>query len=261
MPELPEVEVLVRRLRPRLVGKTIRDLSVRRVRVVAPATERELARALKGARFVSVQRRAKFLVFMLRRGRATFTLLGHLGMSGHMYVAPCDEAEPKHAAVVLWLGTEKFIYRDTRYFGRLTLDTTPLQWLGPEPLERDFKLDAFARALRKSSQSIKVKLLDQCLVAGLGNIYATEALFEAGIAPQVPARRLSDDQIARLWKAIPKVLAKAIRFGATLGDTYTDRLAVYDRAGKPCARCRTPIRRIVQAARSTYFCPTCQRRR
>jgi formamidopyrimidine-DNA glycosylase len=260
MPELPEVEVLVRRLRPHIMGKTIKEVSVRRLRVIAPTTEKELTKALKGARFVALSRRAKYLVFTLRHGRAEFTLLGHLGMSGDMYVVPKAEKEPKHAAVVLSLGKEKFIYEDTRYFGRMTLDTTPLEYLGPEPLGRDFKLDAFTAALRKSSQPIKVKLLDQCLVAGLGNIYASEALFRAGIDPRVPARKLTVDQIARLWKAIPRVLIEAIRCGATRGDTYIGRLAVYDRDAKPCLKCKTPIRRLVQAARSTYFCPNCQRR-
>jgi len=258
MPELPEVEVAVRKLRPRIAGKTIRDVSVRRLRVIAPTSERDLVRMLKGARFVSLQRRAKYLVFRLRRRNATFTLLGHLGMSGDMYVLPREQPEPKHAAVVLALDKEKFVYEDTRYFGRFTLDARPLDYLGPEPLGKDFHLDEFARALRRSSQSIKVKLLDQCLVAGLGNIYASEALFRARINPRLAARRLKDDHIARLWKAIPRVLEHAIRFGTTRGDGYIDRLAVYDRKDKPCRVCKTPIRRIVQGGRSTYFCPKCQ---
>lgn len=260
MPELPEVEVLVRRLRPRVIGQTIKDLSVRRLRVIAPTTEKELSKALKGARFMKLARRAKYLVFTLRRGRTTFTLLGHLGMSGDMFVVAKNDSEPKHAAVVLSFGKEKFIYEDTRYFGRMTLDTTPLEYLGPEPLGKEFTLEGFASSLRKSSQAIKVKLLDQCLVAGLGNIYASEALFRAGVDPRLPARKLNADQVRRLWNAIPEVLSDAIRFGATRGDTYIGRLAVYDRDAKPCLVCKTPIRRIVQAARSTYFCPKCQRR-
>ena len=259
MPELPEVEVVVRQLRPRIIGKTIRNVSIRRLRVIAPTDEKELVRALKGARFVSLKRRAKYLVFKLRRGASNFTLLGHLGMSGDMYVVPKQEPEPKHAAVVLLLGDAKFIYEDTRYFGRFTLDTKPLDYLGPEPLGKGFKLSAFRDALRRSSQSIKVKLLDQCLVAGVGNIYASEALFRAGISPRLAARKLTDAQIKRLWQAIPKVLNHAIRHGTTRGDGYLSRLTVYDRNGKPCRVCETPIRRIVQGARSTYFCRKCQR--
>jgi formamidopyrimidine-DNA glycosylase len=169
------------------------------------------------------------------------------------------EQEPKHAAVVLLLAGQKFIYEDTRYFGRFTLHTKALDDLGPEPLGKNFRLIEFREALRRSSQAIKVKLLDQCLVAGLGNIYAGEALFRARINPQLPARKLSDAQIKRLWQAIPKVLKHAIRFGTTRGDAYIGRLSVYDRKGKPCRVCRTPIRRIVQGARSTYFCSHCQR--
>jgi formamidopyrimidine-DNA glycosylase len=210
-----------------------------------------------------MERRGKYLVFGLRRAKKDFTLLGHLGMSGRMYVVPRDAAEPKHAAVVLSLGQEKLIYEDTRYFGRMTLDTSPLERLGPEPLGKKFVLDAFARRLRQSSQPIKVKLLDQCLVAGLGNIYASEALFRAGIAPRVAARKLSKDQIARLWKSIREVLQKAIRCGSTIAidhrRSHAERLAVYDRGGQPCLVCKGKIRRIVQAARSTYFCPTCQK--
>jgi len=258
MPELPEVEVVVRKLRSRIACQTIQNVSVRRLRVLAPTTERELVRTLKGARFVSLKRRGKYLVFKLRRRKASFTLLGHLGMSGDMYVLPREQQEPKHAAVVLSLGKQKFVYEDTRYFGRFTLDTRPLEYLGPEPLGNDFDLKSFAQALCRSSQSIKVKLLDQCLVAGVGNIYASEALFRAQINPRLPARKLSDNQIARLWKAIPEVLEHAIRFGTTRGDGYIGRLAVYDRKDKPCRVCKTAIRRIVQGARSTYFCPKCQ---
>jgi formamidopyrimidine-DNA glycosylase len=217
MPELPEVEIVVRNLRPRLIGQTIKAVSVRRLRVIAPTTEQDLSRKLTGARFVSVTRRAKYLVFKLQHGKTAITLLGHLGMSGDMYVAPQSEPEPKHGAIVLSLGKHKFIYEDTRYFGRFTLDSTPLDYLGPEPLGKHFKLDEFARALRRSSQAIKVKLLDQCLIAGIGNIYASEALFRACIDPRTPARKLTDAQIARLWRAIPKVLNHAIRFGATRG--------------------------------------------
>jgi formamidopyrimidine-DNA glycosylase len=151
MPELPEVEVVVRRLRPVLAGKTIESVSVRRVRVIRPTTERELVKALQGARFAGIERRAKYLLFKLRKAGAQFTVLGHLGMSGDMFVVPQGHAEGKHAAVVLGLGKEKLIYEDTRYFGRLTLDTSALEYLGPEPLGKDFKLDQFAAALRRET--------------------------------------------------------------------------------------------------------------
>ncbi len=282
MPELPEVEVLVRHLAPLVRGKTIRDVQVRRERVLRPTTLRELRRALPGARILGVQRRAKYFVFELRKPcqRETFCLVGHLGMTGRVFLAPKRQPLPKHAAVVLDLGRSNLIYEDTRYFGRFNLDKSPLAKLGPEPLAPDFTADYLARALRRSAQAIKVKLLDQALVAGIGNIYASEALHRAGISPRRAARRLTRVEVGRLRNAIREVLSEAIRFGSTVplnfgeraGDGlfyygrakgalnyYEERLRVYDRAEQACRRCGGDVRRIVQAARSTYFCPACQR--
>ena len=208
-------------------------------------------------------------------------LVGHLGMTGRMYLLPAKTPLPRHAAVVLNLGRENFVFEDTRYFGRLTLDTTALGRLGPEPLDAEFAVAPFARALARSRQAIKVKLLDQSLLAGVGNIYASEALFRAGIAPTLPARRLTRPQVQRLWRAVRAVLREAIACGSTVplnyagagvrdglfyfgrapgaAGFYEERLRVYDRAGRPCPGCGTPIRRRVQAARSTFYCPRCQR--
>jgi formamidopyrimidine-DNA glycosylase len=280
MPELPEVEVLVRHLRPLLRNKAVTGVAVRRARVIAPASPQTFSRRLRHATFVDVSRRGKYLIFRMRGlGGKAFTLLGHLGMTGRMFVAVEREAAPKHAAVILALGREKLIYEDTRYFGRLTLDTSAVEKLGPEPLSDDFTESVFANALRRSTQSIKVKLLDQRVVAGMGNIYASEALFRAGISPRLAARRLKPEQIRKLRQKIHEVLNEAIRFGSTVPlsfdgqskdglfyfgsdpdapDYYAERLRVYDRAGKPCLRCGTTIKRIVQAARSTFFCPHCQ---
>jgi formamidopyrimidine-DNA glycosylase len=154
--------------------------------------------------------------------------------------------------------------------------------LGPEPLDGEFTPTVFEQALKRSNQPIKVKLLDQSLVAGLGNIYASEALFLAGISPKIASRKLKKPQITFLWKAIRHVLAEAIRGGSTVplnyagvGDrdglfyfgrqpgesiNYEERLRVYDRAGEPCLTCGSDIKRIVQAARSTFYCPCCQRK-
>jgi formamidopyrimidine-DNA glycosylase len=183
--------------------------------------------------------------------------------------------------VVLNLGDENFVFEDTRYFGRLTLDERPIEKLGPEPLEKDFTIERFRDALKRSSQAIKIRLLDQRLVAGIGNIYASEALFRAGISPRVAARRLNTKQIVRLWRGIRDVLAEAIECGSTVTlnyagsekrdglfyfgraagapDYYEERLRVYDRAQKPCPDCGTAIKRLIQAARSTFYCPRCQR--
>jgi formamidopyrimidine-DNA glycosylase len=284
VPELPEVEVLVRHLGPRLKNQTIRAVDVRRPKVVAPASAQTFAQTLRGRTFTQVSRRGKYLLFRLRTARLAGprVLVGHLGMTGRMYLLPARAPLPKHTAVVLQLGREKFVFEDTRYFGRLTFDCDAVEKLGPEPLGPEFTVEAFARALCRSRQAIKVRLLDQRLVAGVGNIYASEALFRAGIAPTLPARRLTATQIERLWRAIRVVLREAIECGSTVPldyagaglrdglfyfgrapgtpDSYRERLRVYDRAGQPCPRCGAKIRRRVQGARSTFYCPGCQRR-
>jgi formamidopyrimidine-DNA glycosylase len=281
MPELPEVEVLARCLQPLLPGRRIRGVDVRRGKVVLPDSIVDFRRQLLGATFTGVSRRGKNFLFELRRpkSRETFILLGHLGMTGRMYLARKKTPLPKHAAVVLDLGRANFIYEDTRYFGRLTLDLSAIAKLGPEPLSAAFEPKSFGTALRRSGQAVKVKLLDQALVAGVGNIYASEALFRARISPEQPADTLTPAQIKRLWHGIRTVLAEAIDCGSTVPlnfgggaagglfyfglapgveDYYEERLRVYDRAGQPCPKCGRPIRRIVQAARSTFFCPHCQ---
>lgn len=281
MPELPEVEVLVRHLRRTLPGKVVRDVQVNRARILRPTSARQIRLLLTGARFTAISRRGKYLLFELRPrlGGESVRLLGHLGMTGRMFLALKKAPIPKHAAVVFDLGRTNFIFEDTRYFGRLSLDLSAVDRLGPEPLEDGFSVEAFARELKRSRQAIKVKLLDQTVVAGVGNIYASEALFRARISPKKAANRLNLDQIKALRGAIREVLTEAIEFGSTVpvnmtgaksdglfyfgsapdaGDYYEERLRVYDRAGKPCQVCGTPIRRIVQAARSTFFCPTCQ---
>ena len=283
MPELPEVEVLVRHLGPLLKGRTIRNVHVHRAKVVLPASTRNFTQVLCGARFCGLARRGKYLLFRLRKPGQTepLNLVGHLGMTGRMYVLSAKARLPRHTAVVLGLGREKFVFEDTRYFGRLRLDTSALWRLGPEPLGAEFTVERFAQALGRSRQPIKIKLLDQSLLAGVGNIYASEALFRAGLAPTVAARRLTATQVRRLWRAIRAVLREAIACGSTVPlnyagegkrdglfyfgrapgtrDYYEERLRVYDRAGQPCPVCGAAIRRRVQAARSTFYCPRCQR--
>jgi len=282
MPELPEVEILVRHLRPLLCGRLIRRVVVRRPKVLQPTSLRKFQAALAGAKFVGLLRRGKYLLFALRSKSSgkPVTLLGHLGMTGRMFLAQKNEPPPKHAAVIFDLGRRNFIYEDTRYFGRMTLDLSATKRLGPEPLSDDFQPETLARELRRSRQAIKVRLLDQSLVAGVGNIYASEALFRARISPKRAANRLTFGQVKELWLAIRDVLIAAINGGSTVPlnfskgksdglyyfgrapgveDFYTERLQVYDRAGKRCLNCGRPIKRIVQAARSTFYCPRCQK--
>ena len=282
MPELPEVEVLARHLRPVLHGQTIRRVEVNRPRIIRPTSVGELKRVLTGARFLSLSRRGKYLLFEFRSRalRKNVTVLGHLGMTGRMFVARKREALPKHAAVGLGLSAGNFVFEDTRYFGRFTLDLSAVEKLGPEPWDREFSPEVFACELKRSRQAVKVKLLDQSLIAGVGNIYASEALFRARISPRLAANRLRFAQVEKLLDAIRDVLSEAIAAGSTVPlnfgagksdglfyfggaagtpDYYEERLLVYDRAQKPCVHCSSPIRRIVQAARSTFFCPECQK--
>ena len=264
MPELPEIEVLVRHLRPALRGKIIRGVDARRAKVLSPTSPQKFKRALRGAKFTGLSRRGKYLLFRLRPpdNGEPFTVLGHLGMTGRMFLAAKGARLPKHAAMVFDLGDRKFIYEDPRCFGRMTLDLSPVEKLGPEPLSEDFPPEIFWESLKRSRQAIKVKLLDQ--------------------TPGLAANQLILAQVKRLWHAIRGVLKEAIECGSTVPlnfgpdktdglfyfgratgapDYYGERLRVYDRAGKPCPRCRRPIRRITQAARSTFYCPHCQKTR
>jgi formamidopyrimidine-DNA glycosylase len=283
VPELPEVEVLKRHLAPLLRGKVVRGVAVRKEKVLRPTTERSLRAALTGAKILELERRGKYLVFTLQRAgrRETLTITGHLGMTGRMFLQPRTAPLPKHAVVVLDLGRHAFVYEDPRQFGRFTLDDSAVRALGPEPWDEGFSVEAFACSLRRSAQAIKVKLLDQSLVAGIGNIYASEALFRAGLSPRRAARRVKAEEIARLHAAIREVLAEAIECGSTIpldfvgggkrdglfyygavegnSEFYQERLLVYDRAGRLCVKCAVPIKRLVQAARSTFYCPKCQR--
>lgn len=276
--------MLVRHLKPLLQHRTVGSVQVRRARVLLPTTPRGLKQIVTGAEIQDLTRRGKYLLFKIQPAAPMNPrlLVGHLGMTGRMYLQPRAQALPKHAAVVLSFGSENFVFEDTRYFGRFTLDTRAVERLGPEPLSPEFTAERFAAVLKRSRQSIKVKLLDQSLVAGIGNIYASEALFRARISPRLQARRLSREQAKRLWGAIRATLANAIEFGSTVplnyaGDGkpkglfyygrapessgfYEERMRVYDQAERPCPTCGSRIKRIVQAARSTFYCPKCQRR-
>jgi formamidopyrimidine-DNA glycosylase len=281
VPELPEVEVLARHLDSALRGKTIRAVTIHRVKSIRPTRTKFMREKLVGARFRSVTRRAKYLLFKMKLSqREPFMLLGHLGMTGRMYLQPAKIKLPKHAAVSFGLGRHAFVFEDTRYFGRMTLDKSPLETLGPEPLTASFSGSTLHKSLRRTTQAVKPKLLDQTLLAGVGNIYASEALFRARISPRKMGRRLSTAQCDGLAEAIREVLSEAIECGSTVSldfagqgagdglfyygsapnaEEYEERLRVYAREGESCERCGAPIRKIIQAARSTYYCAQCQR--
>ncbi len=280
MPELPEVESVVRTLNRQLPGRTIRSVEIHRSRTVRPDSPAGVIQQLTGARFESVRRRGKYLVFHLRRpaGNERFLVVAHLGMTGRMQVARESAPRPKHSVVTLELDSGRFDFSDPRIFGRFSLDPTALKELGPEPLSRNFTPALLGDAMAGSRSAVKVCLMDQSRIAGLGNIYASEALFRAGTPPDRPAGLLKPAEIKRLHQAIRQTLREAIHAsfrrgksrasdGTTTEFYYGEgggsagnesRFQVYDRAGLPCPVCGTPIRRTVQAGRSTYFCPACQ---
>lgn len=284
MPELPEVEVLVRHLGPLLAGRRIQAVRVQRPRVIRPRAPREFARRLRGRVLRATRRRGKYLLFDLgppSHAGEPGTLVGHLGMTGRMFLQPREATLPRHAAVVFDLGRQVWVFEDPRGFGRLSFDQEPISRLGPEPLSAEFTPETLAAALQASSQPVKTRLLDQTVVAGIGNIYASEALHRAGIAPRRASRGLRGPEIVRLQAALREILEEAIAFGSTVplnfagtGSTdrlfyyglsagavgsYEERLRVYDRKGQPCPNCGAPIRRTVLAGRSTFHCPACQR--
>lgn len=287
MPELPEVEILARHLRPRLQGQRIHSVVVQHPRIVRPNSPAQIADALRGTVIREIQRRGKFLIFGLQRDGSKSTprlaLVGHLGMTGRFYLSPDLSAARriKHLTVAFDLGDHALVFEDPRRFGRLTLDTSSIDSLGPEPDDPRLTPETFREALLESRQAIKVKLLDQSLIAGVGNIYASEALHIARLSPRRAACRVSLPEAGRLLDAIRKVLLDAIRLGGSLpldldrngssdGLFYygaapeispapgVERFRVYDRGSQPCAQCGTRIRRIVQTSRSTFFCPKCQ---
>jgi len=270
MPELPEVEYVARQLRADLVGRTILSVDVRWARAVQGMDPSEFMARIADRTVVSIGRRGKYLLIELDDGQ---TLVIHRRMSGNVAFAPGPDAEP-YVRVAFALDDGRWLlYTDPRKFGRLalaatgTLDET-LPALGPEPLNEAFTARVLAERLAGRRTRIKAALLDQSVVAGLGNIYADEALFRAGIHPQTPAGTLGHRQVQALCDAIRETLLVGIENGGTTfgrhRDAYNEvgrnveHLLVYRRSGQPCARCGAPIQRITVAQRGTHFCPSCQ---
>ena len=271
MPELPEVETVVRTLRPRLVGRTIARVNLRRTDIVRSG-ETDLPRRLLSLTVTDITRRGKKILIQLDDG----TICIHLGMTGRLTTEPSRSPLLPHTHMI-WrlrdaagiLLDEELRFRDPRRFGGvwcLACRADAEHNLGPEPLL--VRAKQLADKLARTKRPIKSALLDQRLLAGLGNIYVDEALHVAKIHPLTLTCDLTRQQVADLTRAIKQVLRRAIRHrGSTLRD-YVDadgnagafqRLhRVYDRKGEPCRRCKSPIERIVLAGRSTHFCPRCQ---
>lgn len=265
MPELPEVETVVRRLRAPLIGRTFEDVRVEWERMVQlPVLE--LRTRLSGQRVQKIARRGKYLVFRLT---GEDTLIFHLKMTGDLQVFPADDAFHQHDRVMFSLDNgHQLRFRDQRKFGRVYLTDTPDQMLGrlgPEPLDEAFTEHDFLALFNGRSGRIKPLLLDQEFIAGLGNIYADEALFLTGIRPQRRASTLTDEDKRRLYRAIRQVLSIAIKQNGTSlpdetyqGGQYQQQFLVYGREDQPCSRCDNPIQRIQLGQRSAHFCPSCQ---
>jgi formamidopyrimidine-DNA glycosylase len=271
MPELPEVEITRRGLEPRLVGRSIESAIVRHAGLrwgIAP----NLAQRLIGQTIEALRRRGKYLILDCRNG----ALIIHLGMSGSLRVLTYHVAPGPHDHFDLALEDGVIVrLRDPRRFGCvLWTDADPLRHpllarLGPEPLSPEFSPQWLHRQTRNRSAAIKIALMDSRLVAGLGNIYANEALFRARIHPGTAAHRLGLSRCSRLIDAIRETLALALRTGgSSLRDFvdssgnpgyFQDQRLVYDRAGEACSRCGAEIRMLRHGSRATYFCSRCQR--
>ena len=269
MPELPEVETTRRGLAPHLIGRRVLGATLRRANLRWPIAS-EIAIELPGQRIANVVRRAKYLLIEAETGSA----LLHLGMSGSLRVLPAATVAGPHDHVDVALDSGKVLrFNDPRRFGCLLWQPvgtvhTLLAALGPEPLTEDFDGDHLWRLSRGRQAPVKTFLMDQAVVVGVGNIYAAEALFRAGIAPRRAAGRVSRARYAALADAVKQILAHAItRGGTTLRDFlapdgapgyFEQELLVYGRAGEACKVCRTPLRAGVLGQRATVWCPRCQ---
>ncbi len=275
MPELPEVETVVRGLRPHLTGRRFVRVEQRRadLREKLPA---QFVRRLEGREVAAVDRRAKYILILLDDGNV---LVVHLGMSGQFVLGEKPNAVGRHEHVTITLDDGRVLrFTDPRRFG--LMDLVPLAGLaahkrfadiGPEPLSVDFTAAVLRKVLDGRQSPIKAALIDQRIVAGVGNIYACEALYAAGISPKRKSHTVVDDRAVRLVAAVKDVLEKAIAAGGSSARDYVNssgeqgwfqaQWAVYDREGQPCpgCDCARGIKRIVQSGRSTFYCPRRQR--
>ncbi|WP_027410191.1 DNA-formamidopyrimidine glycosylase [Anoxybacteroides tepidamans] len=274
MPELPEVEAVKRTLIPLTIGKTIHDVKVFWPNIIKKPSDITLfAKRLKGQTIHNIERRGKFLKFML----TDYVLISHLRMEGRYLLQTTGTPLAPHTHVVFEFtdGTE-LCYRDVRKFGTMHLfqigeeeQQPPLAQLGPEPFLPMFTHEELAVKLQKTNRKIKSVLLDQTVVAGLGNIYVDETLFRSGIHPERIAASLTNEEIERLHNEIIATLQEAIEKGGSTVRTYVNtqgeigtfqlQLFVYGRQGEPCKRCGSPVQKIKIGGRGTHYCKQCQR--
>lgn len=288
MPELPEVEHVVRALRRAVLGRQIVATEIRLPKLISPTSTSAFNRKIKNALIENIGRRGKYILIELEKsgalptGRATapLVLAVHLRMTGQFLVLMPDDQLPPHAHAIFYLDDERrLVFRDQRQFGVMKLVTTAqlsetkgIKELAPEPFSDDFSLTYLKQTLAQSRRTLKTLLLDQTRVLGLGNIYAAEALFRAGINPFKVASELSTRRSAALHQAIRDVLRAAVSGnsarrinlenpnGFSYGEAFGRVWQVYEREGELCFKCGTRIRRLTHGGRSTYWCPKCQRR-
>lgn len=300
MPELPEVEHVVRALRRAIVGRTIVASEVLLAKLIAPLSSSAFSRRIRNTKITGVSRRGKFILIELSRdtGSAgvsparqtaahlrakrvqrvqTLILAVHLRMTGKFLYLNADDELPKHSHAIFYLDNERrLVFRDQRQFGIMRLVLAKelpkmkgIAELAPEPFGEHFNPEYLKSTLKRSRRSLKTLLLDQTKVLGLGNIYAAEALFRAGINPFKSANELSSQRSARLYEAIREVLEFAVAHirggfkleeGFSYGEAFERFWQVYGREGEPCVKCGAKIRRRTHGGRSTYWCPKCQRR-
>lgn len=270
MPELPEVETVRRGLAPHLTGQIVTEVVVRQPRLRWPVP-RELAAQLPGQTLRRVERRAKYLLLRTDAG----TVILHLGMTGRLRLLPANTPLQKHDHADLILASGQCLrFNDSRRFGTLLWTTEPpeqhslLQALGPEPFDVIFSGAYLRQRAQGRTPAVKAFIMDNHIVVGVGNIYANEALFAAGISPLRPAGQITEAECERLAVAIREILAEAIQQGGTTlrdfigGDGergyFQQSLRVYDRHGLPCVACGQPIQRCRIGQRATYYCPRCQ---
>lgn len=268
MPELPEVETIRRDLIRDIKGKKIKDVEILNSRVIKEPRPAEFKKRLKGATFKDFLRRAKVLAMKLSTGDY---LVVHLRMTGQLIYS--TQKEPKARVIFVLSGGRYLSFNDQRLFAELRLvgDWQKLKFvreLGIEPLEKEFTVKRFKEMLGNKKTRIKPLLMEQTFIGGIGNLYAQEALFMAGILPTRAANKLRDEEIKRLHRAIQKVLQDAIQYRGSSVDEYVNgrgkkgnyhlRLKVYGRQGRPCVKCKTGIKKISLGGRGTCFCPRCQ---
>ncbi len=277
MPELPEVEVCRRGIAPELIGVDILEAIIRAPKLRHPIPP-ELRALLPGCRIVDVRRRGKYLLIDCRGDGVEGSLIIHLGMSGNLRFVPTAQPPEKHDHFELVLPTQSLRLADPRRFGVVLWQDGPpalagrhplLAVQGIEPLSDEFTVDWLVAANARRSGPIKPVLMDSHLVVGIGNIYAAESLFRAGISPLRAANRISRARYELLVPAIRQTLSDAIAAGGSSIRDYVHsdggagcfqiQAAVYDRDGQPCVRCEGTVRQVRQAGRSTYYCPSCQR--